>query len=144
MGETRIAVAVPAGQSAVPPPSPAGIPYAALADGPVVEVPLVSVAWARSGDKGDSSNIGIIARKPEWLPLLREQLTEERVKQWLAHLVQGTVTRFDVPGIHAMNFLCTRALDGGGMASLRNDPLGKGMAQILLSMPVQVPAGWKA
>ena len=58
---------------------------------------------------------------------------------WLGHLVQGTVTRFDVPGIHAMNFLCTDALDGGGMASLRNDPLGKGMAQILLSMPVRVP-----
>ncbi|RYF67759.1 MAG: terpene utilization protein AtuA, partial [Comamonadaceae bacterium] len=68
--------------------------------------------------------------------------TETRVRQWLAHLVQGTVTRFDVPGLHAMNFLCTRALDGGGMASLRNDPLGKGMAQILLSMPVRVPRQW--
>ena len=53
------------------------------------------------------------------------------------------MTRFDVPGIHAMNFLCTEALDGGGMASLRNDPLGKGMAQILLAMPVRVPRpGW--
>ena len=57
----------------------------------------------------------------------------------LAHLVQGEVTRFDVPGIHALNFLCRQALDGGGMASLRNDPLGKGMAQILLCMPVRVP-----
>ena len=52
------------------------------------------------------------------------------------------MTRYDVPGIHALNFLCTEALDGGGMASLRNDPLGKGMAQILLCMPVQVPAHW--
>ena len=110
--------------------------------GPRVEVPLIRVAWGRSGDKGDSSNIGIVARRPEWLPLLREQLTEARVAAWLAHRVKGTVTRFDVPGIHALNFLCTQALDGGGMASLRNDPLGKGMAQILLCMPVQVPADW--
>jgi hypothetical protein len=108
----------------------------------MVEVPLIRLAWGRSGDKGDSSNIGIIARRPEWLALLREQLTEARVAQWLAHLVQGSVTRYDLSGIPAMNFVCTRALDGGGMASLRNDPLGKGMAQILLTMPVQVPASW--
>jgi hypothetical protein len=107
-----------------------------------IEVPLIRLAWGRSGDKGDSSNIGIIARRPEWLPLLREQLTEARVASWLAHLVQGPVTRYDVPGIHALNFVCTRALGGGGMASLRNDPLGKGMAQILLSMSVRVPASW--
>ena len=62
--------------------------------------------------------------------------------EWLAHLVKGRVTRYDVPGIHAMNFVCEQALDGGGMASLRNDPLGKGMAQILLSMPVQAPRAW--
>jgi hypothetical protein len=110
----------------------------------LIEVPLIRVAWGRSGDKGDSSNIGIIARRPEWLPLLREQLTEQRVAHWLAHLVRGNVTRFDVSGIHAMNFLCTQALDGGGMASLRNDPLGKGMAQILLAMPVRVPREWLA
>jgi hypothetical protein len=135
-------VPVPTGQAAVPPPADAGDPPGAStgsARTDLATVPLIRLAWGRSGDKGDTSNIGIIARKPEWLPLLREQLTEERVAQWLAHLVQGTVTRFDVPGIHAMNFLCTRALDGGGMASLRNDPLGKGMAQILLTMPVQVP-----
>jgi hypothetical protein len=100
-----------------------------------IEVPLIRLAWARSGDKGDISNIGVIARRPEWLPLLRAQLTDARVAAWLAHLVQGPVTRYDVPGIHAMNFVCEQALDGGGMASLRNDPLGKGMAQILLTMP---------
>jgi hypothetical protein len=109
-----------------------------------IEVPLIQLAWARSGDKGNTSNIGIIARRPEWLPLLREQLTEARVAQWLAHLVKGKVTRYDLPGIHAMNFVCEQALDGGGMASLRNDPLGKGMAQILLTLPVKVPAGWKS
>ncbi|MDB5860499.1 MAG: terpene utilization protein AtuA, partial [Ramlibacter sp.] len=54
----------------------------------------------------------------------------------------GEVTRYDVPGIHGLNFLCTEALDGGGMASLRNDPLGKGMAHILLTMPIAVPRAW--
>jgi hypothetical protein len=99
-------------------------------------VPLIHLAYARSGDKGNTSNIGIIARRPEYLPLLRAQLTPERVKAYLAHLVKGQVTRYEVPGIHAFNFVCTQALDGGGMASLRNDPLGKGMGQILLTIPV--------
>jgi hypothetical protein len=105
----------------------------------VVDVPLVCLAWARSGDKGDTANIGVIARHPMLLPLLREQLTEAAVRAWLAHLVSGQVTRYEVPGIHAFNFVCEQALGGGGMASLRNDPLGKGMAQMLLSMPVRVP-----
>jgi len=146
IGECITPVAVPVGQAAVPASTASTAPSPAVyetASGPTIEVPLIRVAWGRSGDKGDISNIGIIARRPEWLPVLREQLTEARVAQWLAHLVQGTVTRFDVPGIHALNFVCTRALDGGGMASLRNDPLGKGMAQILLSMPVQIPANWQ-
>jgi hypothetical protein len=140
MGDQLLPVAVPTGQAAVPAPElGSDSNFDAPADG--IEVPLIRLAWARSGDKGDSSNIGVIARRPEWLPLLRAQLTEERVAQWLGHLVRGKVTRFDVPGIRAMNFLCQQALDGGGMASLRNDPLGKGMAQILLAMPVRVPAG---
>ncbi|MBI2771792.1 MAG: DUF1446 domain-containing protein [Burkholderiales bacterium] len=142
MGELVTAVDVPCGEAPVPaaPPFPAASAQAPAAAGREVE--LIELAWARSGDKGDSSNIGVIARRPEWLPLLRAQLTEERVAAWLAHLVKGQVTRYDVPGIHAFNFLCTQALDGGGMGSLRNDPLGKGMAQILLTMPVRVPAGW--
>ena len=114
----------------------------AQASGQTIEVPLIRLAWARSGDKGDSSNIGVIARKPEWLAHLRAELTEARVKDWLAHLVQGKVTRYEVPGIHAFNFVCEQALGGGGMASLRNDALGKGMGQILLAMPVSVPAAW--
>ena len=172
IGGEVLAVSVPTGQGPVPAPGASTLrqaqdrpssartvsapvrtePFGSAQDRPVellsapiefVEVPLIRLAWGRSGDKGDSSNIGIIARRPEWLPLLREQLTESAVAAWLAHLVRGSVTRYDVPGIHAMNFLCTRALDGGGMASLRNDPLGKGMAQILLSMPVRVPASWR-
>lgn len=134
------AVDVPAGQPLSPPAS-AGSEAAGVAPhGETVQVPLIQLAWARSGDKGNTSNIGVIARRPEWLPLLQAQLTPARVAQWLAHLVQGPVTRHEVPGIHAMNFVCEQALDGGGMASLRNDPLGKGMAQILLTMPVQVDA----
>ncbi len=104
-----------------------------------VEVPLIRIAHGRSGDKGDISNIGVIARAPALWPVLRSQLTAERVKAFLAHLVEGPVTRYELPGILALNFVCEQALDGGGMASLRNDPLGKGMAQILLSMPVCVP-----
>jgi hypothetical protein len=142
IGEESFDVPVPAGQAAVPAPRDASAPPVAAVDGETIEVPLVRVAWARSGDKGDTSNIGVIARRAEWLPHLRAQLTEERVHDRLAHLVKGRVTRYDVPGIHAMNFVCTQALDGGGMASLRNDPLGKGMAQILLAMPVRVPASW--
>ena len=104
------------------------------------EVPLIRLAWARSGDKGDTSNIGVIARRPELLPYLLRELTAERVRAYFAHSVKGDVTRHDVPGIHAVNFVLRRALDGGGMASLRNDPLGKAMGQILLAMPVRVPA----
>ena len=112
----------------------------AEAAGAVVSVPLIRVAWARSGDKGDISNIGVIARTPALLPYLRQQLSPQAVATYLAHLVHGKVTRYEVPGIRAFNFVCEQALDGGGMASMRNDALGKGMAQILLSMPVQIPA----
>ncbi|OOG60917.1 acyclic terpene utilization AtuA family protein [Polaromonas sp. C04] len=140
-----IAVAQPPGESiavAVVPAAPS-CADAATEEGGVasdtLEVPLIRLAFGRSGDKGDTSNIGIIAREPRFLPVLRAQLTEAAVAAWLAHLVKGTVTRFEVPGIQAFNFVCTQALGGGGMASMRNDALGKGMAQILLSMPVQVP-----
>ena len=123
-----------------PPPRPASTakPEAAPEAPDTVEVPLIRLAWSRSGDKGDTSNIGVIARHPALLPLLREQLTEARVAAWLSHLVKGRVTRYEVPGIDAFNFVCEQALGGGGMASLRNDPLGKGMGQILLAVPVRV------
>ena len=125
-----------------PPPAPnspvqAGKPGVTGGD---KEVPLIELVWARSGDKGNTSNIGLIARRPEWVPLLRAEVTAARVAEYLAHLVKGPVTRYELPGIHAFNFVCEQALGGGGMASLRNDPLGKGMAQILLSLPVRVPA----
>jgi hypothetical protein len=103
-----------------------------------IEVPLIKLAYGRSGDKGDISNIGILARRPEYIPIIAAQVTEKRVAEYLAHLVKGRVTRYTLPGLDAFNFVCEQALGGGGMASLRNDPLGKGMAQILLSLPVRV------
>lgn len=106
-----------------------------------VEGPLIQWAYARSGDKGNISNIGVIARKMEYLPYLKSALSCEAVKNYLSSHVKGNVHRYDLPGINAINFVCEEALDGGGMASLRNDALGKGMAQILLSMPIKMPKG---
>ena len=102
-------------------------------------VPLRQLAYARSGDKGNHSNIGVIARRTQDLPLLRAQLTPEAVATYFGHWFKGPVERFELPGIHAFNFLCHQALDGGGMSSLRNDPLGKGLGQALLAMPIQLP-----
>jgi len=140
LGDATTEVQQPEG-CALPPDAPHAAVYDASnaePEGELLTVPLVRVAWARSGDKGDNSNIGVIARSPALLPVLRAQLTESVVADWLAHLVKGRVTRYELPGIHAFNFLCEQALDGGGMASMRNDPLGKGMAQMLLSLPVRV------
>ncbi|TFZ06336.1 DUF1446 domain-containing protein [Ramlibacter henchirensis] len=106
---------------------------------PLVEVPLIRLAWARSGDKGDMENIGVIARRSEWWPLLWNRLTPEVVAAYFAHLARGPVERFQLPGIHAVNFVIHRALAGGGPASPRFDPLGKGFAQMLLDLPVKVP-----
>ena len=139
LGGESFDVAVPTGGAPLEATTAATVADA-LPSGPTREVPLIELAYARSGDKGDTSNIGVIARRPEDLPLLRAQLTEDAVAAYLAHVVQGRVTRYDLPGIHALNFVCEQALGGGGMASLRNDPLGKGMAQVLLTMPVRVPA----
>lgn len=105
-----------------------------------VEVPLVRLAWARSGDKGNISNIGVIARKPEWIALLWARLTPEAVRDYFAHQVKGHVERFYLPGTASLNLVMHDALAGGGPASARFDPLGKGNAQILLDMPIRVPA----
>ncbi|MEO8859614.1 MAG: acyclic terpene utilization AtuA family protein [Burkholderiaceae bacterium] len=105
-----------------------------------VEVPLIRIAVARSGDKGDTSNIGVIARSEALLPYMLREATSARVKQYFAHYVQGDVIRHPVPGIRAVNFEMTRALDGGGLASMRLDKLGKALGQVLLRMPVRIPA----
>jgi hypothetical protein len=104
------------------------------------EVPLVRLAWARSGDKGDSANIGVLARRSEYLPYIRAALSVEAVAGWFAHVCEGPVHRWDMPGIQALNFLLERALGGGGIASVRIDPQGKAFAQMLLDHPIRVPA----
>ncbi|SFM39061.1 acyclic terpene utilization AtuA family protein [Marinobacter zhejiangensis] len=104
-------------------------------------VPLVALAWARSGDKGDHSNIGVIARQPEFEPYLAAALSESAVAQWMTHTLNpdtGRVTRWSLPGIHGFNFLLEHSLGGGGVASLRIDPQGKAFAQQLLEMPIPV------
>ncbi|MFM8769297.1 MAG: hypothetical protein ACKOD9_16600, partial [Rubrivivax sp.] len=143
LDDQEFEVTIPGGDgaSAAPPhaPEPADPPPWTDPPGSQVEVPLVRLAWARSGDKGDIANIGVIARRPEWLPLLWDRLDPQTVGAWLAHLVRGPVERHHLPGISAMNFVLHGALDGGGPVSRRMDPLGKGLAQILLDMPVRVP-----
>lgn len=105
------------------------------------EVALIDLAVARSGDKGDSCNIGVMARKPEFLPFIQASLTEANVADYMKHVLSeySEVKRFPLPGIDAMNFLLTFALGGGGIASLRTDPQGKAQAQQLLDMPVRIP-----
>jgi len=103
-------------------------------------VPLVALAYGRSGDKGDNANIGIFARKPAYEPILDAEVTEEAVATWFAHRIEGKVTRWRLPGIGGFNFLLREALGGGGMASIKADPLAKAFAQMLLDMPVRVPA----
>lgn len=102
------------------------------------KVPLIDIAYARCGDKGDISNIAVFARRPEYLPILARALAPQVVGDYLAHLVKGPVVRYDVPGLDAFNFVLEQALDGGGPTSLRSDPLGKGMAQLLLGMEVSL------
>ena len=104
-----------------------------------VTVPLIRIAHGRSGDKGDNSNIGIIARSPAAWQWLRENLSTENVAAHMGHRIKGEVERFELPGIMALNFVLHRALGGGGMASLQSDPLGKCYAQMLLEMPIAVP-----
>ncbi len=145
MNDERAEVAIPPGAPVIPAQAGAQshASESATASKPSGStVPLVRLAHGRSGDKGDISNIGIIARKPEYLPLLRAHLTAAVVKQYFAHLVAGEVERHELPGIGAFNFVLREALGGGGMASLRIDPLGKGMAQMLLDIPLSVPSDW--
>jgi len=106
-------------------------------------VPLIALAYGRSGDKGDHANIGVIARKPEYVSLIADALTEEAVAKYMAHVLdpeRGRVTRFALPGTGGFNFLLEYALGGGGVASLRADPQGKAFAQQLLDFPVPVPS----
>lgn len=103
-------------------------------------VPLVKIAYGRSGDKGNDANVGIIAREARYLPYIRAALTTDAVAEYFGHLLEGGVERYDLPGINALNFLLHEVLGGGGIASLRNDPQGKAYAQMLLDFPIPVSA----
>ncbi|MDB5730343.1 MAG: hypothetical protein JWQ03_238 [Variovorax sp.] len=102
-------------------------------------VPLIRIAHARSGDKGDMANIGVIARSPQAYALLLRVLDADTVARYFAHVCKGHVTRYTLPGFHALNFTLQNALGGGGVASLRYDPQGKALAQMLLDLEVDVP-----
>lgn len=102
-------------------------------------VPLVELAHARSGDKGDTANVGVIALKPEYYPLLVEQVTAARVARHFEGLITGKVERFELPNLNALNFLLHGALDGGGTISLKTDAQGKVLSTALLRMTVEVP-----
>jgi hypothetical protein len=125
-----------------PPNAPFAGEIAGIPDGPTVEVPLLKLAYARSGDKGNAASIAIIAREPRFLPLLRREVTAEKIVAQLGHLAEGPARRFEAPGLHALNFVVDNALGGGGMASLRIDPQGKAYGQMVLEMLVSVPKGW--
>jgi hypothetical protein len=128
--------------SAAPPTRATAVAAARLPDGPLAEVALIALAYGRSGDKGDSANIGILARRPEFLAAIDASLTADAVKRYFAHIVTGNVERYPLPGLHGFNFVLQGALDGGGVASLRHDPQGKAFAQMLLDIPIKVPAAW--
>lgn len=137
-GVTRLVPVAPGANEAAALPQP--VPPAWDDQGePLEAVRLVELAYGRSGDKGDISNIGLIARQPAWLPLLWDRLQPDVVEAYFKHLPAGKVTRFYLPGTAAMNLLVHDALDGGGPSSMRMDPLGKGMAQMLLDIEIMVP-----
>ncbi len=100
---------------------------------------LAEIAFARSGDKGNSSNVGVVARQPEFYPLLKRYLTEKRVKEQFHAFCRGEVERYELPNIHALNFILHDSLGGGGSESLRTDAQGKSHALVMLEIELQVP-----
>lgn len=105
----------------------------------MITLPLHALAHARSGDKGASSNIGLIAYTPEIYAFLKGQLTPERVKAYFAGIVRGKVVRYELDNLLALNFILGDSLGGGGSESLLNDAQGKTHAQKLLTLELQVP-----
>ena len=104
-----------------------------------MKVRLVDIAHARSGDKGDTANVGVIALRPEWYPLLARELTLDRVTRHFAGVIEGAVERFELPNLNALNFLLHGALGGGGTLSLKTDAQGKVYSTALLRLVLDVP-----
>ena len=103
-----------------------------------MRIRLIEIAHARSGDKGDTANIGVIARKPEFYPILVQRLTCDRVRKHFEGICLGDVERFELPNLHALNFLLHQSLGGGGTTSLKNDAQGKTLSSLMLSMELDV------
>lgn len=104
-----------------------------------MRVRLVDIAHARSGDKGDTANVGVIALKPEWFPVIEREVTLDRVAEHFRKVITGKVERFVLPNLHALNFLLHGALDGGGTLSLKTDAQGKVFSTALLRMTIDIP-----
>jgi hypothetical protein len=103
-----------------------------------MKVPLSRIAHTRSGDKGDISNIGVIAWQPQYYPILLREVTPERVKVFFGEIVKGRVDRFELPNLGALNLMLHHALGGGGTVSLRTDAQGKTLGAALLAMEIDV------
>ena len=108
--------------------------------GTTVQVRLVDVAHARSGDKGDTANVGLIAREPRWYELLARHVTRDRVAEHFRGVITGDVVRFELPNLLALNFLLHGALGGGGTLSLKTDAQGKVYSTALLRMVLELPS----
>ena len=106
-----------------------------------MKVQLIKLAHARSGDKGDTANVGVIALKSEYYPILVEKLTVDRVKKHFGDMVKGPVERFEMPNIGALNFLLHNALGGGGTLTLKHDAQGKTLSSAFLRMEIEVEEG---
>ena len=106
-----------------------------------MKISLFKLAHARSGDKGDTANVGIIALKGEFYPILVREVTAERVKQHFAEMVKGDVERFELPNLGALNFLLHESLGGGGTLSLMTDAQGKTLSTALLRLNIEIPDG---
>jgi hypothetical protein len=104
-----------------------------------MKVRLVDIAHARSGDKGDTANVGVIALQPRWYRILDEFVTRSRVADHFRGMIDGDVDRFELPNLNALNFLLHGALDGGGTLSLKTDAQGKVFSTALLRMVIDVP-----
>jgi hypothetical protein len=104
-----------------------------------MKVRLLDIAHARSGDKGDTANVGVIALKPEWYPVLVQHLTLERVETHFRGVISGPVERFELPNLKALNFLLHGALDGGGTLSLKTDAQGKVFSTAMLRLVLDIP-----
>lgn len=104
-----------------------------------MKIQLIDIAHARSGDKGDTANVGLIALKDEYYPILVREVTAERVKQHFGEMVKGDVERFELPNLNALNFLLHGSLGGGGTLSLMTDAQGKTFSTALLRMYIDIP-----